>query len=505
MDRVYRFFRSRIFLYTLIFLFCLALSCMCKSYDNDLYARLIVGENFIEKGVFNYNDFLSYTPTHPWYDHEWGSGVVFYFFLKYLGNVGLILLQAITTFFTVFFITKIQSLQKHAFPIMLLPIVGFLFLFFHQNPNIVRCHMFSFMFFSMFLYFLEKVRKSDSNLIWFVLPIVVIWNNLHGGVVSGIGIIAIYMVCAMFSSKPWVKYLYVLLGALPLLLINPYGYEYLKFLISANTMARTFIEEWQNVCMPIHIMYYAGIVIFVLFVLFLATSFFKKKSFNITKLALLVVTTYLGIIHIKLLSLTLIVAYAYYYNELMFLFRPKLLKILNKLAYVLVVLFIAYIPFTNPVEARTSITKFPVKEVEFLRINNIKGNLLSLFGYGSYITYKLYPNNLIYMDGRYEEVYNDEEFDNLLKFEQVEENWKSVLEKYPTEILMPDKKLPVYEQLLKSNAWVNIYEGPVCGVFVKKDMVKENYILPSEDIRYYKKHEFDTLGAFGRYSKGNKD
>ena len=39
------------------------------------------------------------------------------------------------------------------------------------------------------------------------------------------------------------------------------------------------------------------------------------------------------------------------------------------------------------------------------RINNMNGNILAPFDMGSYITYKLFPNNLIYMDGRYEEVY----------------------------------------------------------------------------------------------------
>ena len=43
---------------------------------------------------------------------------------------------------------------------------------------------------------------------------------------------------------------------------------------------------------------------------------------------------------------------------------------------------------------------------EFLRINNIKGNIIVPFEMGSYISYKLYPQNLIFMDGRYDGVYS---------------------------------------------------------------------------------------------------
>ena len=88
----------------------LFLSCLSIDYDYDLFARLIVGEQFIEHGIIHVKDFLSYTPTHYWYDHEWGSGVVFYLILKYIGPIGLILFQAIIFGLISYFIVKIQNL-----------------------------------------------------------------------------------------------------------------------------------------------------------------------------------------------------------------------------------------------------------------------------------------------------------------------------------------------------------------------------------------------------------
>jgi hypothetical protein len=49
-------------------------------------------------------------------------------------------------------------------------------------------------------------------------------------------------------------------------------------------------------------------------------------------------------------------------------------------------------------------TNYPIYAVEFLKQNELKGNLYVNFDWGSYVSYKLYPNNLIVMDGRYEEV-----------------------------------------------------------------------------------------------------
>ena len=186
--------KRTIYIYILLAILCLFLACLSTNYDFDLFARLIVGERFIENGILPFKDFLSYTPTHPWYDHEWGSGVVFYLFLKYLGALGLILLQAVLMFFTAYFVMKTQNLQKHAYPVSLLFMSFFLALFMRLNPSLIRCQLFSFMFFAMFLYMLEKNRRKGSNLVWFIPLITIIWNNLHGGIVSGLGLVFLYFI-----------------------------------------------------------------------------------------------------------------------------------------------------------------------------------------------------------------------------------------------------------------------------------------------------------------------
>jgi len=499
MEKIKTLFESKNCIYLLIFLFSLFLACSCKDYDYDLYARLIVGEHFFNTGWISYHDFLSYTPTHIWYDHEWGSSVVFYTFLKLFGNFGLILLQALTIFFTTYFVIKTQRLQKHAHPLSLAFIAGFMSLYAHQNPSIVRCHMFSFMFFSMFLYFLEKTRLKNSNILWLVPPLTIIWNNLHGGVVAGLGIIFIYLTGAIFSRKPWKKYFAVLAVSTPLLIINPYGFEYLNFLFSANTMNRKFITEWWSVFSQRHVMYYYPMFITGVFTLFLTLiNTINKKKINITKLLILLTVVYQGTTHVKLLSLVLIVVASLYYEDIIALFNKNCLRALNKYACVLMVIAILYIPFTNPTQARTLTTKYPVKEVEFLKLNKIEGNILIPFALGSYTSYKLYPQNLIYMDGRYEEVYHNREFDALMNYELINPNWDDILRYYPTQILMPEKNSLISSHLEKQPQWEKVYAGDICNIFLPKKRKKyKTFEKPTEDLEYYKNTEFDKLSRFG--------
>ena len=504
MAKITSILKNRFFIYFLLFLFCIFLAGCCKSYDYDLYARFIVGENFFEKGVFNYQDYLSYTPTHPWYDHEYGASLIYYLFFKWFGNIGLVIIQGLLLFFTEFFIIKTQQIQKHSYPVLLSISCLFLVLFAHQNPSLIRCHMFSFMFFAMFLYFLEKTRISylkglPSKILWLVPLITVLWNNIHGGIVSGLGIIFVYMIGALITKQNWHIYFKVLVISTPLLMLNPYGPEYLYFLLSANTKTRSMITEWWDVFAPRHILYYYPLFYTGLFgVLYALAKFWDKNKINIIKFLVLAVTLFLGTIHVKLLSLPLITVFALYYNDILYIFNKKILKILEYLTYIAIIIAIFCIPLKHPAVARTDLNKFPVKEVEFVKINNIKGNILTEFGLGSYVSYKLYPDNLIYMDGRYEEVYEDKEFNNLMNFGKMENDWKAVIRDYPTEILLLEKHIPIYKTIEKSINWVKIYEGNIGGVFIPKNKVKRKYKMPSNDIEYYRKNEFTNKGFFGK-------
>ena len=78
-------------------------------------------------------------------------------------------------------------------------------------------------------------------------------------------------------------------------------------------------------------------------------------------------------------------------------------------------------------------------------------------------------------------------------------NWAEILEKYSTEILMPVKEQEIYSILQNNSDWEEVYTGPLCGVFLKKDRAKykNNFIQPTFDITYYEQREFENLGKFG--------
>ena len=244
--------KKGILFYLTLFLLILAFSTAANYFDFDLWARLIAGMGVVDGGQVLKADFLSYTPVHTWWDHEWGSGVIFYLFLKFLGPYSLIILQAALMFLIFFTASRIVKLRTNANPYNILFYFFTVMAVMGSLNNPVRCHMFSFLLFTVFLYLLEKVRRGNNKLLILIPILTILWNNIHGGVVSGIGLLLMYALGEFLNKKAFAKYLITFLISSAVLIINPWGYEYIKFLLMANTMQRTYIVEWWSIFSKFH-------------------------------------------------------------------------------------------------------------------------------------------------------------------------------------------------------------------------------------------------------------
>lgn len=211
------------------------------------------------------------------------------------------------------------------------------------------------------------------------------------------------------------------------------------------------------------------------------------------KIILLLSTLFLAIKHVKLLPFFVITGTIFGYEDLFKLLKDvKLPNIKEGLIYAVIIIMCTVPLFVKQFSIPLNTVDYPVKEVEFIKINDIKGNILVNFGLGSYVSYKLYPCNRIFMDGRYEEVYYDYMVPLLKKFYLVNPYWNEILEKFPPDVMIIENYYPVYGVLSESKDWAKIYDGKSFGVFVPKNNVKQEYKLPTDDNKYYKENLFKT-------------
>ena len=496
--------KKGILFYLTLFLLILAFSTAANYFDFDIWARLIAGMGVVDGGSVLKADFLSYTPVHTWWDHEWGSGVIFYLILKYLGPYYLIILQAILMFLIFFTASKIIKLRTNYNPYNIL---FYFFTIMSVMPNLnnpVRCHMFSFLLFTVFIYILEKVRRGNNKLLFLIPVLTIFWNNVHGGVVSGLGLLLMYAVGEFLNKKNFLKLITVFLISSAALIINPWGIEYIKFLLMANTMERTHIVEWWGLFAKYNLLKYIIFKLFMLSILLTETlSIFKSiklngikdwyKQADKVKYIVLLSTLYLAIIHVKLMPFFAIASICFAYEDFYKLTENLKLPVWKDKFIYAALLFISIFTFVaKDFSLPVGIGTYPVKEVEFIRKNNLKGNILVNFGLGSYVAYKLYPNNKIFMDGRYEEVYFDYMIPMLKEFCLGYPHWREILTYFPPDIIIIEKYYPIFNILQKESEWTLVYQDKLFGVFLPKSKASNNYILPTDDINYYKNTLFTT-------------
>jgi hypothetical protein len=479
---------------------------------------------FVQTGQVLKHDFTSYTPTHTWYDHEWGSGVIFYLTQHFFSTAGLLLLQATLVFLIFFTVTKIIKLRgvKTTSP------YNFLFYFFTFNAitiNInepVRCQLFSFLLFAIFLYILELARQGKNKPLWLLPFIMIFWNNVHGGSIAGIGLIVLYIVGEFLNGAPVKKYILALIPTVLVLIINPWGLSYMSFLTKALTMQRPEIMEWWGLFSPYYLyrfMLFKGLLFLLLFTeaIVVATSIDKKsfsfKKLDKTKFLVLAATLFIAVQHVKMVPFFAIAGSCFIYDDFYTLlsnigakvggllrikadFAKGFLQKKEIAVYLVILVFVLFNLKPSSFGPLVRAEKYPLREVEFVKINNLKGNLLINFGAGSYASYKLYPNNLIYMDGRYEAVYYDDLIPLLRDFSLVKPGWDNILNIYPPKIIIIEKFYPIYLHLQTLKDWKLVYDGDGFGVFVRSEDVKKTYKKPSNEIEYYKQTVFDTNISF---------
>lgn len=495
--------------YLTLALFILLFGSLDCGIDYDFWARLIVGKSFFQTGtLFNY-DFYSYGTTHEFIDHEWGSSLVFYLIQNNFGDIGLFIFKSLIIFLTIFTIIKTIKLDNKDIKL------HFLFFFFaiqaisYNIFSTIRCQTFSFLFFAIFFYILKYAKINKNYRILWCLPILnIIWANMHGGFVLGIVLIVLFCIGEFLNNnKKYSKYLAItalLCGFTTL--INPYGIKYINFIIDAFKLNRIYITEWQSAFFSKYFKY--SLLKFKIF-FFMALSLFLysivkniKNSGFIEFYKKIDKTKYIILLFMMLISIKALRCHVFFvysviilcYSDFYEIFNKKLPKIIDNTKEIIIFVLIAISTISHLYDYkfinRIDKTDYPYQMVEFIKENNIKGNVFVNFHDASYVIYKLYPNNHIFMDGRYEEVYDNELINKMANF-FLAKDYRKFLNEFHHDILIIDNSYPIKKVLDKDNDWFLAFENKKHSLYLNKKM-KKNYKKPTDDINYYNKTKYIT-------------
>lgn len=397
----------------LFFIFLVAFAAsFFKIADLDFWWHLKTGGLLLAEKKFPHTDVYSFTAFGREYiDHEWLFQVIQYFIFDNLGAAGIIFTKCTVIAFV--YVIVARFLLKNgisafcALGILLLSI-GASRIRFIERPEI-----FSILFLVISYVLIDGFlkRKLNKSIFW-LLPITVVWANLHAAVILGL-LLQMAFIGAMILER-WIRGSYptyydadrnqliclsaIFIGSVVLTGLNPYGFRVLTVPFELTAIIDSGIlqnQEWQQPS-PVHLpLFYLCIVLTLLLnvihfrklhiVNFLLAAFFGYISLKYVRnvgifcmMMPLLITPYLGVFSSK--------EYA-----------ARAVSVFGILALLFVV-------FTDDI-FEVGIGKasyFPEKIVDFTTLNNLQGNMLNSYGFGGYLIWTLYPERKIFIDGRNE-------------------------------------------------------------------------------------------------------
>ncbi|SHJ67277.1 hypothetical protein SAMN02745216_02058 [Desulfatibacillum alkenivorans DSM 16219] len=459
--------------------------------DPDLFGYLAFGRLFFESHGFPYEDVFSYYPVKsPWVYHEWLTGVFFY---KLYTGLGAWAIQSLKYALALGFLGlawKTARLSKaDGKAVAAAAMTGVWVL--AQGWSPVRAQAFTYFFFALTLYALERARLHGAvKMLWAAPVLFLFWCNLHGGFPAGLGVLAIYA-CWFWAGgikREAAACTAALAGSVLATLANPYGVDYWAYLAKSLFMDRPFIVEWWPLPKTLVHGFYLPASVFTL-ILFLCAAVMLPKMFKDRNpgAVLLPVLAGLAFLHHRhgIFFVLGFIALAPGYLSIR---KPK--KIWGWAAAALAAFCLAgnmllagyqslYLFSGSPLalnapsyeQAPANAPYYPSGAADYLLACGMQGNVLTDFHWGEYLIWRLHPNFRVGVDGRYETVFPEGIVnEHFLCFENPRVRAKdffAYLEKYPTDTIITTAQSAAHILLAQNKGWRLMYQDPGSALFVR--------------------------------------
>jgi len=315
---------------------------------------------------------------------------------------------------------------------------------------VMRSHTFTYCFFAVTLLGLEEIRAGKR---WpvFVLPaMMLVWSNVHGGFVAGLGAIALYTLFALLTRRQGKRMLLIALACSAVTLINIYGLKFWTYLLPALLNPRPKIAEWQPLPLFANDVFLSFRILFVLVLLLLLAAWRRTEKTSWPGLILLALTAalawhsrrhapFFGVTSLAFVGPFLQTALSSFAVRL-----PQPLRTAFKPAlavatlYGVIAIFVAtyWLPDAS-FELLSPVGLDPVREVDILSRAQATGNLATPFIWGGYCGWRLFPRIKISMDGRYETTFPESTFEMNYDFYQKRgTNWDRLVRNYPVDYVI---------------------------------------------------------------------
>jgi len=495
-----QFFTSRVFLIVL-FLGLFAMAARNVT-DPDVWWHLKTGQYIAEHNSVPRTDPFSYTRAgQPWVAHEWLTDFLLYELQRIAGWGGLIVAFAAVLCATFYWLYRRCGPDPYVAGVAMLygawatlPIWG------------VRPQVLSFLLTSLWLWILERSER-DRKVLWWTLPLTLLWVNLHAGFALGLALSALFILGEWIegilarSAKPHLRTA-ALIFFLDLLLVplNPNGLRMFTYPVETLRSAamQNYIAEWASP--NFHRAEYWPFLLVVLSTF--AALGWSRLQVRARDLLLLAVGLYAGLSSIRMMPLLVLIAIPLIARSCLWDWSPSFSQRLrpapaprvfaNSLIVVAIAAF-AGLHTLQVIQRQPEAEKqhFPAGAVAFLEAHPAQ-RIFNHYDWGGYLIWRLSPATPVFIDGR-ADLYGKQLLDQFADTYQFKGDWRQTLQNWRIEEVLVPRDSALATGLQNSPDWTVIYQDAHSMVLTSSPPVTRSeatQLLPSVPQKIHPPEQF---------------
>lgn len=527
-------------LITIIFVLLFSLSFFSffknKLWDYDFWWHIATGRYIVAEQHLPEKDPFSFTTTmeenkNLFPEREnfilkqyWLAQVIFYSIFDSVGAGGIMFLRAILLFLTL--LIAFRWLQRSGVSFHFLFISTF-FLFNSLSRHTgERPVLFSIFFIAAVLFLLEDFRERKTKRLFLLVPLMLLWSNMHGGFIIGNIAIAVYMLGellkiifrkSIYTKQESMVFYSAAILAIGASYINPTGWD--AFLIGFSHKYDIFTEGIQEYMSPFFFftekITSVDYIYLILAAMFPAILILRNKQLNLTHVMLLSGFLYMSLTARRYIIFYVIAATMLVVKEIDTIVNTMIKKRVSERfykgmesAFVVAALcstlffmagYLNYGKFNFGVDKDITV---PESAVNFIKENRIEGNMFNDLPYGGYIAWRLYPWKKTFIDSRALNYNGILEMEWIMGATDFDKNSKPSARNVPLcERLLNHYKInlvilslsdvfgsvhSLIFKLLEDDKWVPVYRDAISIVFVRNAeqnrSLIERFRVPKENI-----------------------
>ncbi len=443
-------------------------------------------------------DPYSYTmPNYPWINHEWLSEGIVAFIYQYLGAATLAFIFALIIIGAFWLVAScVTADRKTKFIVIALAII----------TDIarwgVRMQMLTILGVAGLLWMFFRYRRGEIKHLWWYVPIFLLWANLHGGFLMGLGIIGLIWLVEVIKwwlhhrspqlSRSWeafeptlklaqLKHLFwVGLASGAVTIINPYGWKLYQdfYAVFTNSFALRHIQEWQS----ISILDMSWRFLLSYLILLTLVLIFTYRKAEPTRWVVAVVLLALAFISRRNLPFFLLMSTGFLaeaINHWIVLITKYSMRYIWLV--VLIVGMVSYFIVSNLIWlareagnlATVSLIKgYPLQAVQWAKAHpdQLGSHMYNLYDWGGFLVWQ-FPEQKVFIDGRmsYWQLNDRFVFRDAMSIKFAATGAiRGMQDRYDVDWVLTTANMPLAQSLSNQPDWQLIYSDPIAVIYRKK-------------------------------------